>query len=170
MRLYLMRHAIAVDHGTPGYAQDRLRPLTEEGRTQARKVAAGLKRLKIEPDLIVTSPYVRAVQTAQEVARILQFKEPVQECDALRAEVYPAETSRALNRFSGYEQLLLIGHEPHMSSWLAELVAAPSGLHCVFKKAGVARVDLTDVPPPRGSGILKWLMTPKQLQFIGNNQ
>ena len=167
MRLYLLRHAIAVPHGAPGYAQDAKRPLTQEGLVQAREVGAGLKRLKISPELILTSPYVRAAQTAEGVALALGKKAPVRELGALIAETDPKATSQALKEFSGCGELLLVGHEPHLSAWLAELVAGPRSLQCNFKKAGVACVEVAQVPPPTGSGVLRWLLTPKQLTLIG---
>ena len=167
MRLYLLRHALAVPGGTPGYSQDAHRPLTDEGRAQALEVGAGLKRLKINPDLVVTSPYVRAVQTAEQAARALGFRRGIKELAALRSEAKPSDTSDALAAFAGHERLLLVGHEPHLSAWIAELVAGRGGMQCLMKKAGVACVDVERVPPPSGSGTLRWLLTPRQLTLIG---
>ncbi len=167
MRLYLLRHAEAIPRGTAGYAQDAARPLTDEGRRQARQVAKGLQRLGVPAEVIVASPYVRAAQTAEEVARVLAFEEPVRTLEALRAEAKPRETSAALAALASHDHVVLVGHEPHLSAWLAELVAGEDGLRCVFKKGGVACVEVERVPPPRGSGTLRWLMTPKQLDLIG---
>jgi len=163
MRLYLMRHATAVPGGTPGYSDDSQRPLTDQGRDQARRVTQGLKRLKLPVDAIYTSPYVRAAQTAEEAAAILGGKVIVKHLDALRAEVEPRETSLALRALPDHGHVLLIGHEPHLSGWLAEL----TGARCVMKKAGVACVEVDRVPPVTGGGTLRWLMTPKQLMAIG---
>ena len=167
MRLYLFRHADAIPRGTPGYARDAQRPLTHKGRVQARQVAQGLKRLKVAPGLILTSPYVRAAQTAEAAAAVFGARIAVKELDALRAEANPQETSRALRVLEGQQALLLVGHEPHISAWLGELVAGSSRLRCLFKKAGVACVEVERLPPPAGSGTLRWLMTPKQLALIG---
>ena len=168
MRLYLMRHAEAAPHGT--YARDEDRPLTDEGRSQAREVAKGLQRLKILPDVIVSSPYVRAVQTADEVQRVLGEQIKRQELGALRSESYSRDTSLALKLFSPYEHVLLVGHEPHLSAWISELVAGEGGMHCVMKKAGVACIDIDQVPPRSGSGTLRWLMKPKHLALIGTSK
>ena len=167
MRLYLMRHATAVPRGTPGYLQDSRRPLTDAGRAEARAVAQGLRRLKVGVELIATSPYVRAVQTAGEVAPVLGVKAPVRELDVLRAEVEPPETSRALQLFGQIDAALLVGHEPHLSSWIAWLIAKSGTRGVVVKKAGVACVEVERVPPAQGSGTLRWLLTPKQLTLIG---
>lgn len=167
MRLYLMRHATAVARGTPGDAQDAQRPLTEEGREQARSVAKGLKRLKAGADLIATSPYLRALQTAEQVAHLFGSRVPVKELDALRPDVSPAETSLALNALAAHDEIVLVGHEPHLGAWVAELVADRGGMRCRLKKAGVACIEIDRVPPPQGSGILQWLMSPTQLSLIG---
>lgn len=73
MNLYLIRHAIAVDEGDPEYAQDSLRPLTEKGRKKMRQIARGLRALGAEFDLIVSSPYVRARETAEILSDVLTW-------------------------------------------------------------------------------------------------
>ncbi len=167
MRLYLIRHATAVPHGTPDYPDDAQRPLTDEGVAEARQVGKGLKRLKLDIHLVVTSPYLRARQTAEEVARIFGLADSIEELDELRSEVKPSETSQALKRLSKREQVLFVGHEPHLSGWIAELVADHGKMNCLMKKAAVACVEIERIPPPQGSGTLRWLMTPKHLSLIG---
>ncbi len=169
MRLYLVRHAIAVSHGTPGFAQDAKRPLTDEGQQQARDIGAGLKRLKISVETIATSPYVRAQQTAEALARALGEAVALKEMDELRAEATPEATSLALSALSACERLILVGHEPHLSAWVGLLVGGREGLRCVMKKGSVACVDVEQIPPPAGSGTLRWLMTPRQLSLIGHS-
>ena len=167
MRLYLMRHATAVPSGTPGYAQDAQRPLTEEGQQEAHAVAEGLKQLRVPVDLVITSPYRRAAQTAQQVARVFGLRMPVREMAELRSEANPSETSRALTGLAAHEHVVLVGHEPHLSAWIAELVAEHGAMRCLMKKGGMACVEIDQVPPQQGSGLLRWLMTSKQLIMIG---
>ena len=169
MRLYVMRHADAVPRGTPGYGPDGDRPLTAEGRLQARSVAKGLKRLNIPIKLIAASSYARAAQTAEEVRRVLSSEIEIMTLDELRAEANPEETSFALRSFSAHDHLLTVGHEPHCSAWIAELVADSGGMRCLMKKGGLACIELERIPPPRGSGTLRWLMAPKQLALIGKS-
>ena len=170
MRLYLLRHALAVPRGAAEYRSDAQRPLTNEGRAQARRVAQGLKRLDPDVDVIVTSPYLRAAQTSREVAGVFGARARVKELDALRADVDPRDTSRALAQLDAHERVVLVGHEPHLGRWLAELVAADGRIQCVIKKGGIACVEVKRVPPPPGSGTLRWLMTPKQLSLIGRSE
>ena len=167
MRLYLLRHADAVPCGTSGYRNDAERPLTPEGHAQARAAAAALQRLKIPVDAIATSGFVRAVQTASPVARAFELERAMVELPALRPEAEPGDSSRALREFSDRGHVVLVGHEPHMSAWLAALVAGAGGLRCDFKKGAIACVELERVPPPAGGGILRWFLTPKQLALIG---
>jgi phosphohistidine phosphatase len=167
MRLYLVRHAIAVPHGTPGFARDADRPLTDEGRSQAADAARGLKRLKVPLEAIATSPYLRAVQTAEQLAGVFDARLPLRELGALKAEADPRDASLALKGFSACGHVALVGHEPHLSRWLGLLVTARGDLRCLFKKGGVACVEVERVPPPDGSGTLRWLLTAKQLALIG---
>lgn len=166
MRLYLLRHAIAVSPGTPGFRSDAQRPLTEEGREQAREVAEGLKRLKLPVDAVVTSPYLRAAQTAEPLARAFGLAGAVRELEALQPEAEPQATAAGLRALSKHEHVVLVGHEPHLSAWLGWLVAEQGRVRCLFKKAGVACVEIERVPPAKGSGTLRWFMTPKQLALI----
>lgn len=166
MRLYLVRHADAVPRGTPGYPHDAQRPLTEAGQAQAKAAGEALKRLKITPDVIVTSPYLRAAQTADHVARIFGLSAMVREADALHPDGTPADASLGLRSLSAHDHVVLVGHEPHLSAWLAHLVSGDDGVRLLFKKGGAACVDVERVPPARGTGTLRWLLTPKQLALI----
>ena len=167
MRLYLVRHATAVPRGTSGFLVDATRPLTDEGREEARRAAQVLRRMHIAMNVIASSPYVRAMQTAEGLARELGFAKPVREMDALRDEVEPAKTSQALLTFAGHDHVALVGHEPHLSAWLAELVAK-DGMQCVMKKGGMACVEISRVPPSTGSGTLRWLLTSKQIGLMAD--
>ena len=169
MRLYLIRHAEAVPHGTPGYGQDGQRPLTAQGEQQAIDVAKGLKALAVPLQVIAVSPYVRALQTARALHRVFEERLLLKELPALRSEVDPKEASAALKAFAAEEHVALVGHEPHLSSWLSLLVAGRTdALRCQFKKAAVACVEVERVPPPAGSGTLRWFLTPKQLRLIAH--
>ena len=167
MRCYLLRHAEAVPHGTAGSRQDAQRPLTAAGHEQARAVAEALKRLQIPVDAVAASPLVRAAQTAAHVARAFGLEHAVQELEALRPDADPADSSQALRELTAHGHVVLAGHEPHLSAWLAWLVAGTGGMRCEMKKGGAACVELDRIPPPPGSGTLRWLMTPKQLALIG---
>jgi phosphohistidine phosphatase len=126
-------------------------------------VAAGLKTLKVAVDLVLTSPYVRAVQTAEQVVAAYGRGVPLRELPELRPEETPRLMSLALKPHSRAQHVVCVGHNPHISAWLAELITTTGDLQLAFKKAAVACVDVPEVPPARGSGVLRWFMTSKQL-------
>jgi phosphohistidine phosphatase len=169
MRCYLLRHAEAVPRGTSGYRHDAQRPLTEAGHEQARRTAEGLKRLRIPVGAVVTSPLLRAQQTAEHVIRTFGLG-GVQELAALEPEANPQLASSALHDLAKHEHVVLVGHEPHLGSWLSWLVTGEGDLRCLFKKSGAACVELDRVPPLKGSATLRWFLTPKQLALIGENE
>lgn len=157
MHIYLLRHGIAED-GAPGMA-DETRALVPEG---VRKLKETLKRARsagLSPTLILSSPYVRARQTADLAAQILDYDADIVETNLLTPMAHPAETYAELRAFRGEESILLASHEPLMSSLLAYLLGTPQ-LRVDFKKGALVRVDLPGLgAAPRG--VLKWMMAPK---------
>jgi len=168
MRLYFLRHATAVPHGAPAY-EDSDRPLTAEGRLEAVEVAAGLRRAKVNPNLVLTSPWRRALETAELVAKDIKSRPAVKTIPELTGDSDPRATLSALKPYATYAQLLLVGHEPHLSATLTYLIAAHGQAAILLKKAGAACVEIDRVPPGAGGGILRWLMTPKQLTLLGRD-
>jgi len=158
MRLFLVRHGIAVDHIGGAITRDSERPLTEEGTTEMKLVAKALTKINKKPDLILSSPLVRARQTAEIIAEA--FNMDVVLTDSLAPAGSHSLIFKAINKHQGVNQVYLVGHEPDMGMLLNKLLWA--GLECEFpfKKAGVARVDVGDMPPT-GPGTLKWYMPPK---------
>ena len=169
IRLFVMRHAIAVERGSAGNTTDAARPLTDEGRIQARRAGEGLRCLKLDIDFIASSPYARALETAKEVAAALDFKAPIREIPELRPDEHPSAATAALKAASGASSILTVGHEPHVSRWLSYLLTGKEDVQTLFKKGAVACFNLERMPPPVGSAVLRWFMTAKQLAFIGKS-
>lgn len=161
MRLFFLRHGIA----EPGHSSlsDFDRQLTDEGRAELEDVAQGLRRLKIRPDRLLSSPLVRARQTAEAVAPALGAS--VEIVDELRSGASFAAFQELARRYEKAGSLMLVGHEPDFSETAAVLIGA-DGDGLVLKKAGLIRVDL-DGRFERGQGRLRWLLTPHQLALIG---
>ena len=164
MRLFFLRHGIA----EPGHGgmSDFDRQLTDEGRAELEEVAHGLRRLKIRPDRLLSSPLVRARQTAEAVAPALAVD--VEIADELRSGATFAAFQQLARRYSAAEALMFVGHEPDFSETAAALIGA-DGDGLVLKKAGLIRVDL-DGRFERGQGRLRWLLTPRQLALIGESK
>ena len=164
MILYLVRHAIAVESGTPGYA-DEDRPLTEEGIERMQRAARGLARLIDPPDLIASSPLLRAKQTAEILAVALQSRDGVSEWPAL---IPSAAASKVLPQIKGQNgdsgAILLVGHEPHISLLTALLMGtAPHAF--AYKKGGVCALECP-AKITQGSAKMMWFLTPKQLRQL----
>jgi phosphohistidine phosphatase len=167
MKLYLLRHAIAVERGTPGFGDDRFRPLTHEGCEKMERIARGMKRLGLSFDRIMTSPYVRAEQTAKIVADVLGWEKRLTTEPSLAADQEP---EAVLAKLAGAEWessgILLVGHEPYLSD-LAGLMIGTGGGALKMKKGGLCQLEVRQVTPePRAQ--LEWLLTPKQLCGIAD--
>ncbi len=163
MKLYLLRHATAVDIAS----SDALRELTREGREEARIAGAALAELGVKLSHIFSSPLVRARQTAEITAKALKFPGKVEILDEL--ENGPSTTSllKALKSFSSPTEILLVGHMPSLSEHLAVLVGAESAEAFPLGKASVACIELEQWRA--GAGQLRWLMRQKQLQEIAGH-
>ncbi|MBK9924947.1 MAG: phosphohistidine phosphatase SixA [Anaerolineales bacterium] len=160
MKLYLVRHAIAEEPGTPGYEDDSLRPLTEKGREKMQKIAHGLRDLGVEPNLIVSSPYVRASQTASILAKVFKYKEEISYSDSLVPMGEPNDMIGEINEKYSVDELMLVGHEPNLSSLVGLLLAGNTNISINFKRGGVCCLSVDDLHYDR-KAVLEWLITPK---------
>ena len=168
MNLYLIRHAIAVEAGTPEYENDSLRPLTDKGKKKMLKIAQGLKALKVDIDLIITSPYVRAVGTAKILRKTFDLKqEAVVETEHLSPVGYGDQLINLINeKYAEVENIALVGHEPSLSSLVSVLLTGEPNLALTLKKGGVCRLTV-DTLQYGHCAILDWLLYPAQLAELG---
>jgi phosphohistidine phosphatase len=161
MQLIIIRHAIAVPRGTPGIP-DGERPLTAEGESKFREAARGLARLVDRPDLLFTSPWLRAKQTAAIAAAAWGRLEPKEE-PAFAGGSFD-EQAAVLDACPRNATVAVVGHEPHVSELLARLLGSPHDDRLAFKKGGVA---LVDVPGRLGDGgELTCFLPPKVLRKL----
>jgi len=160
MKLYLVRHAVAEEIGTTECEDDSQRPLTEKGREKMRRIAEGLKEIGVQPDLIVSSPYVRASQTASILAKELKYKEEIYYSDFLVPMGEPSDIIGEIAEKYSVEELLLVGHEPNLSSLASVLLAGNPDIFTNFKKGGVCCLSVDDLHYDR-KAVLEWLITPK---------
>ena len=166
MNLYFMRHGIAVDRADSGAgSDDRERQLTPKGIKRMNKAAKGLATLSLSFDRILTSPLERARQTAKIVAQILQVEDRVEEIEQLSPEQSAQDLLSGLVAYSGKKEILLVGHEPQLSSTISVLLSGTSGAVIRLKKGGLCCLQV-DGLPPRESAVLHWALTPKQLRLM----
>jgi phosphohistidine phosphatase len=167
MNLYLLRHGIAVQRDDPSTQNDAARPLTPKGLKRMRKGARGLRRLNIPFDAVVTSPALRARQTADIVAAALGLESVLEEMSDLGPESSVESLLFNLTRLQNHFHLLLVGHEPLLSDLANFLLTLnhESRVGIALKKGGMCRIEI-DALPPAERGTLCWLMTPKQLRQL----
>lgn len=162
MELFLIRHGIAVERGI--YAEDCDRPLTDKGHHRTRRVAERLDQLGLHFDLILTSPFVRASQTADilyqvglgdalETSALLEPDCPIEPWLAW-LESWPQRRGGCL---------ALVGHEPNWSEWTAQLISGEPWGSLRVKKAGVVGLSLPELASPLGNSELFWLAPPRLL-------
>ena len=166
MNLYMIRHAIAVDEGTPEYADDSLRPLTDKGKKKMRQIAKGLRALGVEFDLILSSPYIRATETAEIVADVFKMKKEIQFSDNLVPMGDPELLIAEMNEKYTVSSIAFIGHEPFLSALIGLLVSESVNIDMTIKKGGVCRLSADDLHHTR-KATLEWLLTPGVLVELG---
>ena len=168
MKLLIVRHADAGDReefaktGKPDYQ----RPLSKKGVDQMKSAVAGLKKLVPTVDLIVTSPYVRAEQTAEIVRSAYGADVPQEITDALEPEKSPAEFETWLHEHDELEVVVAVGHEPHLGTLATWLMTGSDDSRVDLKKGGACLI-VFEKRLKRRSGVLRWLMGPAELKAIG---
>lgn len=164
MELYLLRHAIAYERGEVDVKSDSERPLSPDGIKKMKKVAEGMARLGLGFDRVVSSPYLRARQTAQIAAESVGFKKTIQFSEALTPESDVKSFFALVRSFENDEIILLVGHEPTISLFISALISPKWDTEVEMKKGSLCRVEITETGEPRGR--LKWLLTSKQLRQV----
>jgi len=166
MKLYILRHGIAVDHGAPGYARDADRPLTPEGERKLARIADAMEALELSFDLILSSPYTRARQTAEIVAEALDARKRLEFSEDLTPDGSFKKLIEWINCLkSPPDNLLLVGHEPHLSGLISLLLSGDSGMSVVMKKGGLCKLSIESLKHGRCAA-LEWLLTPKQMALM----
>lgn len=166
MDLYMIRHAEAAALGEGGVSADADRPLTEQGRKQAQQVGRVLHRKKVMVEKLVTSPLLRARQTAEEILGVWRGSggkgkgalPELHVCAELGPNGKFRKLARALQKIGG-ARLALVGHLPHLAIWTAWLIGNKR-VQLDLAKAGIAYVTLGDALE-KGTGVLHWLVTPE---------
>lgn len=162
MEIYLLRHGIAHDLAPSGRDEDRA--LTPEGIEKLRRSARGLRSLDFKVELILSSPYVRARETAAVIMEELKIETPPAFTELLIPGAPPAEILGELTRRNP-ASALLIGHEPHLGRVISLLLSGDPNLPITMKKGGFCKMRCAVRPLP-GSATLDWLLAPKHLQKI----
>ncbi len=162
-RLYIVRHGIAVPHGTPDIADDD-RPLTPKGEKRMRQVGYGLKHLGLDLDRIVSSPLPRAYRTAEILTRVLGNPDLLETADELRA----GQTCSAIAEWltsRTEESLMIVGHNPSLSELIGLLVLGDLKLPlCDLRRGGIAALTYGDEEAAKWS--IDWIARPQLLRRL----
>jgi phosphohistidine phosphatase len=161
MLLYLMRHGIAIDRDDPECPPEPERHLTPKGIEKTRAAAHGLLAMKVHPELVLSSPYLRAVQTAEIACVALEIPvSKIKRTDALLPGASPLMLFDEVAK-AKVDEIICFGHAPNMDELIAYALHAPKP--CTeLKKAGVACIDLNSTSPVDGT--LMWLLTARALR------
>jgi phosphohistidine phosphatase len=157
MELYLFRHGIA-ENGSP----DAARQLTDKGKEKSAAIARMARRAGVEPSLIVSSPYVRAVETAEIAAAEFGYTGPIVRLESLVPHGTPEAVWNDISDHRSESAILLAGHEPLLSVLMSWLLASPA-LRVEMKKSTIVRIDVDSF---RGTprGILRWMIVPRLVE------
>lgn len=162
IEICFFRHGIALDREDPTVTSDAERPLTEAGIRKTRSAAEGLQRMDMRFDRILTSPWLRATQTAAILSDVLLLP-PAQEFPELAGDRTPTDLVDALARDHG-KRNLLVGHEPLLSATAVHILGGDWALD--LKKSGACAIYV-DALPPRKPATLLWHLTSRQLRWMG---
>jgi len=163
VRIVLFRHGIAIDRMDPTCPAEEHRHLTDRGREKTRAAARGLSSLDLHPDRILSSPWLRARQTAEIAASELGFNaEHIEFTLALLPFATPSAILQELTPETG-DEVLLTGHAPHLDALLEELAGTSSRGADRLKKAGAAAIAIS-----AGRGRLEWMISPRELRRLGD--
>lgn len=163
IELFLVRHAIAAERG-PSYPDDRKRPLTPEGISRFKRTVEGLKAYDVSLDLVVTSPLLRATETAALLVAGIGNKPRLEVLEALAPGGRMTAVLEAIGKYGKrFRHIALVGHEPDLGDLAARLLRARGTVE--FKKGAVCCLEL-DGAMPTGPGTLKWLLPPRALRKI----
>ena len=163
MELYILRHAIAVPRETEGFRRDSDRPLTAAGSRKLRRVVRGMKVLGLSFDLILTSPYLRALQTAEIVANEMGAEKKLEQTSHLAPDGDPrALIHLVASRCTARESVLVVGHEPYLSELISVLVSGSTRPAINMKKAGLCKLIAEELRFGRCAS-LEWLLAPAQM-------
>ena len=166
MNLFILRHGIAVEPGMPGYENDAERPLIPKGRRQLHKITTAMRALDLRFDVILSSPLVRARQTAEIVAVDLKAKQRLAIADELKPNGDANKLAKKINALKPQpENILLVGHEPGLSQLISLFVTGGENGGFILKKGGLAKLEVEKLRAGQCAA-LAWLLTPAQMKLM----
>jgi phosphohistidine phosphatase len=161
MQLYLVRHGHALDRESPEAVNDEMRWLTDEGREETSATAHVLKKLGVKPHAVLSSPLVRARQTAEVICEVVGPSSGPVICEHLAPHGSLSSIVDTVREHGPAKQLVLVGHMPDISTVIGYLISGHQHEPVHMRTAGGCRVDLPDDHIQPGHGDIRWLLPPK---------
>jgi len=169
MNLFILRHGCAADPGDAGLPKDLPdadRPLTAKGKQKLWRMTEAMQLLEVRPEVVISSPLLRALQTAQIVTEALELRKKLVLTDHLAPGGNPNALLEQINALEPRaKNILLVGHEPYLSKLIALLATGNTGARLELKKGGLAKLEVKQLRYAR-CATLAWLLTPKQLGLM----
>ena len=166
MNLYLLRHGIATESEMAGFQPDSERPLTAKGKKRLRSTTRAMAKLDLSFDLILSSPFRRAKQTAEIIAKNFKLRKKLSFSEELTPAGNPRLLIQQLNQFRPEpKNVLLVGHEPYLGQLIALLAAGNTSLEIDFKKGGLCKLEAEFLLYGRCAKLV-WLLTPRQMELM----
>jgi phosphohistidine phosphatase len=168
MNIYILRHASAgIKRVNP--ILDRKRPLDKEGKRQCLQLAHVLNAMKLQFDVIISSPLKRSLQTASFVGTEMGYEQKILSSPALAPEGTLADFQKLLREFADFENVLVVGHNPNLTSFVSSLLIPPSACPAMsgglvpvrLRKGSLARLNLA-----RGPATLQWLLDARTVRSL----
>jgi phosphohistidine phosphatase len=166
MNVYILRHGIAMEPGSPGINTDAERPLIPKGEQRLREAADAMEKMGLSFDAIISSPYLRARQTAEIVAKHFKLQKKLMFSDDLIPGGNPQALIRQLNGLKpAPENILIVGHEPFLSRFIALLASGGTGATIDLKKGSLCKLETEELEYGH-CATLAWLLTPRQMELM----
>jgi phosphohistidine phosphatase len=160
--IYIIRHGLAEERGD-GWPDDSKRPLTEDGATKWRKASRALARTGLIVDVVLTSPLIRARQTAEIFAAAFSPHPALVTVDALAPDGTLAAVMTEIEKHARRKRIAIVGHEPGLGELAARLAGMRQALE--FKKGAICRIDVESLTS-KSPGMLRWFLTPRLLRNL----
>ncbi len=172
MDLFILRHGYAGNR-LPDPMKDIKRELTVSGKKEVVEIAKSLKKLGVKFNVIFSSPFTRAFQTAQIIAEEYKLTEQIEQSEELKPDGSKGSLYNKLSKLSIDSVILIVGHEPYLSSMINDIISNNNtdrnynnhNNNIILKKAGLSRIKITSTVP-KFKGELRWLLTPRILKKI----
>jgi|GEM_PF-450836 len=160
-----MRHAKALPRDEHLFADDSKRPLSKAGIKEHKRISKMLRKMGVRFNHILSSPYERALETALITKKVFEFEDRPIECKELSDDFAVDDVLKLVASYGHDDTLLLVGHEPYMSTFASALLWPGHPMGVDFKKSAIMSIRFDEVPE-KGQGVLEFFLMPKLLKSL----